>query len=40
MLDDPTMLDRELASLARTVASVLVRVADLPFAFRPARTAS
>lgn len=40
ILDDPSTLDKELASLGRTVASVLVRVADLPFAFRPASTAS
>ncbi len=35
MLDDPTGLDDALAPLGRAVASVLVRIGDLPFAFRP-----
>jgi hypothetical protein len=34
LLDDPSKLDEALAPLGRTVASVLVQVADLPFAFR------
>jgi hypothetical protein len=37
-LDDPTSLDDALAPLGRSVASVLVRIGDLPFAFRPAQT--
>jgi hypothetical protein len=36
ILDDPTSLDDALAPLGRSVASVLVRIGDLPFAFRPA----
>jgi len=35
ILDDPTSLDDALAPLGRSVASVLVRIGDLPFAFRP-----
>jgi hypothetical protein len=34
ILEDPTRLDEALAPLGRTVASVLVRIGDLPFAFR------
>ena len=33
-LDDPTRLDESLAPLGRSVASVLVRMGDLPFTFR------
>jgi hypothetical protein len=40
ILDDPSTLEEALAPLGRTVASVLVRVGDLPFAFRPADSAS
>ncbi|HEX3980802.1 MAG TPA: hypothetical protein VHW93_06245 [Acidimicrobiales bacterium] len=39
ILDDPTGLDDALAPLGRAVASVLVRIGDLPFTFRP-QTAS
>ncbi len=35
VLDDPTSLDEALAPVGRSVASVLVRIGDLPFAFRP-----
>jgi hypothetical protein len=35
ILDDPTTLDDALAPLGRAVASVLVRIGDLPFDFRP-----
>ena len=35
ILENPTSLDEALAPLGRTVASVLVRIGDLPFAFRP-----
>jgi hypothetical protein len=35
ILDDPTGLDDALAPLGRAVASVLVRIGDLPFTFRP-----
>ncbi len=35
LLDDPSRLDEALAPVGRSVASILVRVADLPFAFRP-----
>jgi hypothetical protein len=35
LLDDPTSLDDALAPLGRSVASVLVRIGDLPFTFRP-----
>jgi hypothetical protein len=35
ILEDPTTLDAALAPLGREVASVLVRIADLPFSFRP-----
>ena len=35
VLDDPTSLDGALAPLGRSVASVLVRIGDLPFKFRP-----
>ena len=34
-LDHPTSLDDALAPLGRSVASVLVRIGDLPFTFRP-----
>ncbi len=34
-LEDPERLDEPLAALGRTVASLLVRVGDLPFTFRP-----
>ncbi len=34
-LEDPTTLDDALAPLGRSVASVLVRIGDLPFTFRP-----
>ncbi len=34
ILEDPTTLDDALAPLGREVASVLVRIADLPFSFR------
>ncbi len=34
LLDDPAGLEEALAPLGRAVASVLVRIADLPFAFR------
>ena len=35
MLEDPTTLDDALAPLGRAVASLLVRIGDLPFTFRP-----
>jgi hypothetical protein len=35
VLDDPTSLDDTLAPFGRAVASVLVRIGDLPFTFRP-----
>jgi len=35
ILENPTSLDEALAPLGRTVASVLVRIGDLPFSFRP-----
>ena len=35
ILDDPSSLDEALAPLGRSVASVLVRIGDLPFSFRP-----
>ena len=35
VLDDPATLDDALAPLGRAVASVLVRMGDLPFTFRP-----
>ena len=38
ILEDPTTLDEALAPLGREVASVLVRIADLPFSFRPVET--
>ena len=38
ILDDPGQLEEALAPLGRAVASVLVRVGDLPFAFRPVDT--
>jgi hypothetical protein len=38
ILDDPTSLDDALAPLGRAVASVLVRIGDLPFTFRPQAT--
>jgi hypothetical protein len=34
-LEDPTSLDDALIPLGRSVASVLVRIGDLPFTFRP-----
>ena len=34
MLENPGHLDEALAPLGRAVASVLVRIGDLPFAFR------
>jgi hypothetical protein len=37
LLEDPKGLDEALAPLGRSIASVLVRIADLPFAFRTAR---
>jgi hypothetical protein len=38
ILENPPSLDDALAPLGRAVASVLVRIGDLPFAFRPAQT--
>ena len=38
VLEDPTTLDDALAPLGRDVASLLVRIGDLPFTFRPAET--
>jgi hypothetical protein len=38
VLEDPTILDEALAPLGRAVASLLVRIGDLPFTFRPADT--
>jgi hypothetical protein len=38
ILEDPAKLNDLLAPLARTVASVLVRIGDLPFTFRPVET--
>jgi len=38
VLDDPSSLDDALAPLGRSVASVLVRIGDLPFSFRPTPT--
>jgi len=35
VLEEPTTLDEALAPLGRAVASLLVRIGDLPFAFRP-----
>jgi hypothetical protein len=35
ILENPTSLDDALAPLGRAVASVLVRIGDLPFTFRP-----
>ncbi len=35
ILEDPKTLDEALAPLGRAVASLLVRIGDLPFAFRP-----
>ena len=35
ILDNPASLDDALAPLGRAVASVLVRIGDLPFTFRP-----
>jgi hypothetical protein len=37
-LEDPTQLDDALAPLGQAVASVLVRISDLPFVFRPVET--
>ena len=39
VLDDPATLDGALAPLGRLVASLLVRIADLPFTFRPVEQA-
>jgi len=36
LLEDPARLDTVLAPLGPAVASILVRIADLPFVFRPA----
>ncbi|MGA2837141.1 MAG: hypothetical protein ABSF84_11145 [Acidimicrobiales bacterium] len=36
ILEDPKTLDEALAPLGRAVASLLVRIGDLPFTFRPA----
>jgi hypothetical protein len=38
ILEDPLKLDSLLAPLGRLVASVLVRIGDLPFTFRPVET--
>jgi hypothetical protein len=38
LLENPASLDDALAPLGRSVASVLVRIGDLPFAFRPAQS--
>jgi hypothetical protein len=38
LLEDPARLDAALAPLGRAVASVLVRIGDLPFTFRPVTT--
>jgi hypothetical protein len=38
ILENPTSLDDALAPLGRAVASVLVRMGDLPFSFRPSPT--
>jgi len=35
LLEDPVRLDAALAPLGRAVASILVRIGDLPFVFRP-----
>jgi len=35
LMEDPSALDEALAPLGRDVASLLVRIADLPFTFRP-----
>ena len=40
LLDDPKALDDALAPLGRTVASLLVRIGDLPFTFRPSDPAA
>ena len=40
VLEDPTTLDEALAPLGREVASLLVRIGDLPFTFRPADPAA
>ena len=37
VLEDPGLLESALAPLGRAVASVLVRIGDLPFEFRPAK---
>src|SRR5665213_2646178 len=39
ILDEPATLDAALAPVGRDVASLLVRIGDLPFAFRPAEEA-
>lgn len=38
VLDNPASLDDTLAPLGRSVASILVRIGDLPFQFRPVET--
>jgi hypothetical protein len=40
VLEDPSTLDEALAPLGRSVASLLVRVGDLPFSFRPLDTSA
>ena len=40
LLDDPKALDEALAPLGRAVASLLVRIGDLPFTFRPSDPAA
>ncbi|MGH9206980.1 MAG: hypothetical protein ACRD1G_10545, partial [Acidimicrobiales bacterium] len=37
ILEQPDTLDEVLAPLGRAVASVLVRIGDLPFGFRPVK---
>jgi hypothetical protein len=39
LLEDPKALDEALAPLGRAVASLLVRIGDLPFTFRPGEPA-
>jgi hypothetical protein len=38
VLENPAGLDERLAPLGRSLASILVRIGDLPFLFRPAET--
>ena len=40
LLEDPASLDEALAPLGRAVASLLVRIGDLPFVFRPTDAAA